>query len=684
MFNFINKIFRKKKRVEVPTYPPKPHDYPALPPVEIIRSNGEMLDKIFRASRVPQETFRSMYMPVIKSLASYVHLVPASAEHHHRLICGLFYHSLTTAHYCLRLCYDTLFALDEPPSVRRKVAPIWEFSSFCSGMLHDVGKVVTDIRVFNGDLVWQPMDMSLARWLEVNMLKKYHVGWDPGREHKKHEQASAYMITRVLPAEQQKIMYSHDPEIFNALHNALLKPGNKDNILADILQKADMASVRDDLARVPISTTQSQNRPGHTIDHHVLISMASLVESGNWTVNQKGSRVWIIDGKLFVVWPQGIKEAISLAAEKMNTPASISHLSLVGLFADKKVIILNDQGDVAWTIKPDLLGKELSAVLIRDAESIINPVPSSVSGKVFSSWNKTEINTDEKNKSHSQENTQPPETEKEKQPEIKDPQKNEKLPEKHPESKAGHMDFQQEKKSEVRIKPGSKVLPLDESIEHENILLRIAAKVSRGELKWDRDLMIHNSLLAIVFPGSFEKLEKTPVQMVTVFDHNGLLAKDVSSMNPKRLWTIRKTNYVVIKGSYTQRFLLHVQECGHEDKTKKPENYSEESLPEAKINTPEVNENTEAKTKGTANEQDMPKPAPPVSSPPKNETPLHQIFDQALCQAVTDGKVPGQATEDGVLVKHDDALAYLCKEFKRPPSKVKRYFDKFKHTRIEV
>jgi hypothetical protein len=683
MLNFIKKIFRKKKMAEVPAYPPKPSGYPAVTVDRMLQENQGMLNKIFSASRGSQETFNAMYMPVIRHMAAHVHLLPASADHHHRIMGGLFSHSLSTGFYCLRLCYDVLFALDEPPSVRRRVSPIWEYASFCSGMWHDAGKMVTDVRVFNGDLVWQPRKTTLLNWLRQNQLKEYFVAWDPGREHKKHEQASAYMINEICPPKQLEILYSHDPEIFNSLHQAILEPGNQDNVLAKILLQADRASVRDDLARMPVTPVRGEKDPALTVDYHVQAAITGLLKSGKWTVNQKGSRVWMIDEKLFVVWPQGIKEAISLAAEKKNTPASISHLSLVGLFADKKIIVLNDQGEAAWRIRPAILGKELSAVMFRDAASIINPVPSSTAGTILSNLTEKD-EKDEEDKSHSQQNTQPPETEKEKQPEIKDPQKEEKLPEKHPESKAGNMDFQQEKTSEVRIKPGSKVLPLDENIEHDNILLQIAAKVSRGELKWDKDLMIHNSLLAIVFPGSFENLEKTPVQMITVFDHNGLLAKDVSSMNPKRLWTIRKINYVVIKKSYTQRFLLHVQECGQEDKTKKPVNHSEESPPEVKKDTPEVNKNTEAKTKGTATEQDAPKPALPVSSPPKNETPLYQKFDQALCQAVTDGRVPGKATEDGVLVKHDDALAYWREEFKRPPSQIKRYFHKLKHTRIEA
>jgi hypothetical protein len=92
----------------------------------------------------------------------------------------------------------------------------------------------------------------------------------------------------------------------------------------------------------------------------------------------------------------------------------------------------------------------------------------------------------------------------------------------------------------------------------------------------------------------------------------------------------------------------------------------------------------EAKTKGTATEQDAPKPALPVSSKPNGAKFLYQKFDQALCQAVTDGKVPGKATENGVLVKHGDAFAYWREEFKRPPSQIKRYFHKLKHTRIEA
>ena len=71
---------------------------------------------------------------------------------------------------------------------------IWTYATVCAGLLHDLGKPVTDLRIIVDDEDWSP----LAGPLPVG--HPYRVTFQPDRRHRRHERVSPLLAPWLVPA----------------------------------------------------------------------------------------------------------------------------------------------------------------------------------------------------------------------------------------------------------------------------------------------------------------------------------------------------------------------------------------------------------------------------------------------------------------------------------------------------
>ena len=91
-------------------YPPNTQGIPLLDIDEVLLAFEPVIEETFRASGMIRGTeelshpcFNNTYMPVIKRIVSYFHLLPASEYNHHNEVGGLISHSLEVGLMALRL-----------------------------------------------------------------------------------------------------------------------------------------------------------------------------------------------------------------------------------------------------------------------------------------------------------------------------------------------------------------------------------------------------------------------------------------------------------------------------------------------------------------------------------------------------------------------------------------------------
>ena len=168
---------------EIPRYPPFMKGLPAAPVERILATQTELIKAIQQALALPDDLYRRIALPVIGRYAAYSHLLPASENHHHRGAGGLFRHGLEAAHWATLASQGCLFATQATPKERKLLEPRWRLAICFAGLLHDIGKPVSDMAVVDqhGQHPWNPCDENLTDWAAQHGIDRYFLRWRENR-----------------------------------------------------------------------------------------------------------------------------------------------------------------------------------------------------------------------------------------------------------------------------------------------------------------------------------------------------------------------------------------------------------------------------------------------------------------------------------------------------------------------
>lgn len=145
---------------------------------------------------------------VAKWYGRYVLKAPASETFHHVEPGSFLHHSIQTANLaCKYVSLDTTLYVNLSNEVKDKYKVIYPFAAWLAGLIHDIGKTVTDFVVIalDEDLErlpnvknWDPLRESLYDWCFNNKVKLYRVVYNPNRTHRAHESVIPLFLNKVL------------------------------------------------------------------------------------------------------------------------------------------------------------------------------------------------------------------------------------------------------------------------------------------------------------------------------------------------------------------------------------------------------------------------------------------------------------------------------------------------------
>lgn len=316
------KFLKKQKKIydsldsQPKGYPPEDPGVRAISAEEVRAQQKNLEMNLKLALGLGDELYDELVSPVIDNLARIVHLLPASQNHHHNGIGGLFRHSLEVAYHTVQGTEGVVMVsfFDGTPKSRRDREVRWRVTAAFAGMAHDLGKVQTDLRVTdeNGER-WQPIAMPLYDWLQENDLDRYFIQFQPGRKGR-HEGLTKDVAAHLWTDRYKMWLLEEGDEIITILNGVLAGSAiHQDSQLAQLLRRADQRSVEQDLKAQP----SAQASPfGVTLSRRLVDGMRRLVQQKSWRVNQPGGRVWVCrEGSeifTYVVWHQGAKELSDL------------------------------------------------------------------------------------------------------------------------------------------------------------------------------------------------------------------------------------------------------------------------------------------------------------------------------------------------------------------------------------
>lgn len=373
---------------EIPRYPPSLQGLPTPSCVRLLRDQRELLDRIRLTSGVGEALWARWYAPVIDHYTAHVHLLPASQSHHHRGMGGLLRHGLEVAFQSLRLLDTVLVGgSEETASARRAALPRWQYAAFLAGLLHDIGKPITDMTIRDKDgQEWSPFAQSLAEWLVGR--DRYYLEWRPGRRDK-HILMTALMAPRFIGAEGLAWLAGNDVgDILQLLVESLTGLEYGTNKLRDIATKADAWSVQKDLVLLgTLAAPAESNDIGIPLERYILETLRRLCRENRFRINRVGGEVWRVDNVLYLVWPKAGAAAID-ALKRDRMPGIPSDPDRIAQILIERGLALPAANGPYHRLMPEALrdpnGHEMAlhVLRLRDAELLIDPPPSSVPGRV--------------------------------------------------------------------------------------------------------------------------------------------------------------------------------------------------------------------------------------------------------------------------------------------------------------
>lgn len=390
------------KNIDV--YPPVAKAIPAEPLDGILYRNRQRILDINEALGLSDDDFDTLLMPIIRNFASFVHLLPSSESHHHRGAGGALRHSLEVAFWSARAAEDIIFCRNSDPSERRKIEPLWRVATCVAGLLHDAGKPIADVTVTDehGE-IWHPLQQPLYEYLRAKKRQGYYISWRGGR-YKRHEAFTQRAFDKIVPSAFVSHLMAHDPNIMFAINDAFYTLDDSNHI-AKIVNWADQESVRRDAMEDVERRTGGDFDYGLPVHRHVFNSMRRLLQTGKWTINEPGAKVWHGDEGTFVVFKHGLTEIISDIKKEVGVTIRNDSDGLVdefiqrGLVRPRYVPGGEPQSDdelgeyyLYWVITPKILetsgGGEpvkLTAIKIDSADRLFrNEVPAAADIRVWS------------------------------------------------------------------------------------------------------------------------------------------------------------------------------------------------------------------------------------------------------------------------------------------------------------
>jgi conjugal transfer pilus assembly protein TraI len=361
---------------EIPRYPPFMKGLPAAPVERVLASQVELIKAIEHALSLPDDLYQTIAEPVIARYAAFSHLLPASESHHHRGAGGLFRHGLEVAHWATQAAQGCLFATHATPRERKAQELRWRLAVCFAGLLHDIGKPVSDIAVVDreGEQLWNPCEENLTDWASQHGIDRYFLRWRENR-HKRHEQFSALVIERVLTRASRSYLLAPGPDIMQAMLEAIhgLDRGAK---LYELVMAADRKSVERDLKAHYHTVDSAMGMP---VEKYLFDAMRRLIKSGHWLANEKGARLWRFKEGIHIVWRTGAQDIVDLLAKDKVPGIPRDEDTLADILIERGLAIPKTLPDGRhyryWRMQPSGLDMVLYMLRLASTELIYSNEP---------------------------------------------------------------------------------------------------------------------------------------------------------------------------------------------------------------------------------------------------------------------------------------------------------------------
>ena len=297
-------------------YPPFDQGIPLIEVETLLRSQEELITRIFRTAGVSREEFTLRYEPAIRNLALHVHLLPATSTTYFRGTGGLFRMSLEVALNALQTANASVFPITGGIERRFYIQPKWSLATFLAGLCSQLYRTFNSMVVISRDnQQWTSLLDHLYDWAKASGIDRYHVRWLEDAPIHGAQSSGSSGMNHIIPREVLQYLASDNNQVFPAMTAAIsgVDYAASENPIARIIAPIITRVIEEDLKRT--ATNYGHLVIGTHLEPHLLDAMRRLVRGGKWIPNQPDGRLWVGKEGVFIDWV-GAAGDIALLMEK--------------------------------------------------------------------------------------------------------------------------------------------------------------------------------------------------------------------------------------------------------------------------------------------------------------------------------------------------------------------------------
>lgn len=360
-------------RPSTPVYPPVDAGLQFVEAQRMLDGQHDMLARLRILAGGDTAHYERFYLAIVRQLAAYVQLLPASKSDTHQGAGGLFRLCLEMGFFSLQAAERIVFAGQELVELRRELEPRWRYATFIAGLCSELYRPLSDMIVTDeAGQTWPKHLKSLTDWSVDTGADRYFIQWQKARPL--HSLVAgradvAIVMRSILP--DYALQYLEDasssiiPVVF-AVASGSSHPS--DNQVAKVVYDTREKILKRDQALR--SDHYGKQKVGNHLDPYFLDAMRHLYRTGAWTINGNKSRLWYSLDGLFLIWKSAAKDIIQHTTDNgvAGVPRDIA--TLADMLCDAGITERNGASPL-WVISTRESADEWQALKISKPVSVL-------------------------------------------------------------------------------------------------------------------------------------------------------------------------------------------------------------------------------------------------------------------------------------------------------------------------
>lgn len=339
-------------RDAITRYPPWDKGIPVRAVSAVLSAQQDRIDRIFRTAGVSQSTFDQLYMPVIENVASYVHLLPATADSYFRGTGGLFRFALDLGLNTLQSAQAAVFPIGGGVEQRHAMLPRWALAAFIAGMCCQAYRTINAMVILESEgKQWAPLLGGLYPWANDQKIDTYYVRWIDDVQVGGAQASAAYMLGKVIPHEILSYLAEGNNVIIPTMTAAVtgVESYVSENPITRLVAPMVTRVIEEDMRQMALN--YGHLVIGAHLEPYLLDAMRQLIRQGKWPVNSvMMPLVWVGKEGTFIQWQTAANDMATLLTRQAFTGIPRDPETMADLLVKAGIAEPKSATERYWTI----------------------------------------------------------------------------------------------------------------------------------------------------------------------------------------------------------------------------------------------------------------------------------------------------------------------------------------------